>query len=298
MLGVSRRTLSSLIASGLVAPVRGHRNELRFSFRDIVVLRTALRLRTSEVPRRRILRALANVKKSLSDETPLSGLHISAVGDTIAVRSSETQWDANSGQLLLDFGDSVTKNAVTPLEASPARIEQRARLAADWYAKAERLQERDPAAAEHAYRRVIELSPMPHYHAYNNLGAMLSRSDNRCSDALIVFEQALKHFNEAELLHYNRAVLLEHAGKLDEAARGYMRCLELNPHSDDAAFSHACVLEQLGDYDGAAQAYVQCLQINPSHGEALRHLDMLMDKLRGDSRALIRHMSAWRRSTV
>ncbi|RQN33896.1 hypothetical protein [Paraburkholderia tropica] len=125
------------------------------------------------------------MKKGLSDETPLSGLHISAVGDTIAVRSGETQWDANSGQLLLDFGDSVTKNAVTSLEASPARIEQRARMAADWYAKAERLQERDPAAAEHAYRQVIELSPMPHYHAYNNLGAMLSRSDDRCSDALM-----------------------------------------------------------------------------------------------------------------
>ncbi|SEK15517.1 hypothetical protein SAMN05216550_14114 [Paraburkholderia tropica] len=77
-----------------------------------------------------------------------------------------------------------------------------------------------------------------------------------------------------------------------------MRCLELNPHSDDAAFNCTSVLEQLGDYDGAAQAYVQCLQINPSHGEALRHLNMLMDKLRGDSRALIRHMSAWRRSTV
>ncbi|MBN3814874.1 tetratricopeptide repeat protein, partial [Paraburkholderia sp. Ac-20347] len=169
---------------------------------------------------------------------------------------------------------------MTALEASPARIEQRARLAAERYAKAERLQERDPAAAEHAYRQAIELSPMPHYHAYNNLGAMLSRSDDRCSDALIVFEQALKHFNEVELLHYNRAVLLEHAGRLEEAARGYMRCLELNPHSDDAAFNRACVLDQLGGHDGAAQAYVQCLQINPSHGEALRQLNMLMDKLR------------------
>ncbi|MEK6296132.1 MAG: tetratricopeptide repeat protein, partial [Paraburkholderia tropica] len=109
----------------------------------------------------------------------------------------------------------------------------------------------------------------------------------RCSDALIVFEQALKHFNEVELLHYNRAVLLEHASRLEEAARG-----------DDAAFNRACVLDQLGDHDGAAQAYVQCLQINPSHGEALRQLNMLMDKLRGDSRALIRHMSAGRRSTV
>ncbi|WP_430231549.1 MerR family transcriptional regulator [Paraburkholderia tropica] len=298
ILGVSRRVLSGVIDSGLVVPTRGHRNELRFSFRDVVVLRTALQLRTSNVPARKILRALARLKQNLPSTTPLSGLQISAVGDAIAVRSGETQWDATSGQLLLDFGDTPTKNAVSQMEASPARLQERARQAADWYAKAEQLQERDPVAAEHAYRKVIELSPQPHYHAYNNLGAMLSGSDDRCAEALVVFEQALKHFNDAELLHYNRSVLLEHAGRLEEAARGYMRCLELNPHSEDAAFSHGAVLEQLGEYDDAANAYVRCLQINPSHAEARRHLESLIDRLRGDGRALIRHLSAWRRSTV
>ena len=65
-------------------------------------------------------------------------------------------------------------------------------------------------------------------------------------------------------------MLLEHAGQLREAARGYLRCLELSPHSDDAAFSHAAMLEQLGELDGAAKAYIRCLQINPTHSEAMR----------------------------
>lgn len=300
-LGVSRRVLSSLIHAGFVTPTRGHRNELRFSFRDVVLLRTAYQLQSASIPARRILRALARLKRDLPDTAPLSSLRLSAVGDAIAVRSGSTQWDANSGQLLLDLDDIHTAPAtpsVSDLEASPARLQERAEQCAKWYARAERLREADPASAESAYRKAIELAPEPHYHAYNNLGALLAKSDDRCADALAIFEEALTHFDDAELLHYNRAVLLEHAGRLEEAARAYLRCRELNPHSDDAAFSHAAVLEQIGELDDAANAYIHCLQINPSHGEALRYLESLLEKRQGDTRAVIRHLNALRRSMV
>lgn len=298
LLGVSRRGLSSLIDAGFVTPMRGHRNELRFSFRDVVLLRTAYQLKAARIPGRRILRALARLKSELPDSAPLSGLRISAVGDTVAVRTGSTQWDATSGQLLLDFGDTETGSPVSRLDTSPAALNERAQQAAQWYEQAEQLQAADPMEAEHAYRKAIALSPQPHYHAYANLGALLGSKDDRCADALRIFEEALTHFGEAELLHYNRAVLLEHAGQLREAASGYLRCLELNPHSDDAAFSHAAMLEQLGELDGAAQAYIRCLQINPAHSDASRHLESLMGKLQGDTRAVIRHLSAWRRSVV
>jgi tetratricopeptide (TPR) repeat protein len=298
LLGVSRRILSGLIDAGFVAPTRGHRNELRFSFQDVVLLRTAWQLRSARIPTRRILRALERLKHDLPEESPLSGLHISAVGDAVAVRTGPTQWDANSGQLLLDFGDTDTRGGVTFMDTAPANLKAREQQAADWYARAELLQESDPSGAEYAYRKAIELSPEPHYHAYNNLGALLSKDDSRCADALKIFEDALEHFRDAELLHYNRALMLEQAGRLEEAAHGYLRCVELNPHSDDAVFSRGAILEELGRFDDAAKAYVQCLQINPDHGEALHHLERLMGKLTGDARAVIRHLSAWRRSTI
>ncbi|WP_152530809.1 MerR family transcriptional regulator, partial [Paraburkholderia dilworthii] len=42
LLGVSRRVLRSLIDVGFVQPSRTARDHLRFSFRDVVLLRTAL----------------------------------------------------------------------------------------------------------------------------------------------------------------------------------------------------------------------------------------------------------------
>ncbi|WOD14421.1 tetratricopeptide repeat protein [Paraburkholderia kirstenboschensis] len=149
--------------------------------------------------------------------------------------------------------------------------------------------------AEAAYRKAIELSPEPDFHAYNNLGALLAGDQSRCAHALEVFDEALQHFSDAELLHANRAVLLEEAGRLEEAAASYLRCVEINGKNDQAVLNHAMLLEELGRLDKAAEAYARCLEINPGNEEALRHLTRLHEQ-RGDDRAVIRHLSAWRRS--
>jgi DNA-binding SARP family transcriptional activator len=44
-------------------------------------------------------------------------------------------------------------------------------------------------------------------------------------------------------------------------------------------------------------AYARCLEIDPGNEEALRHLTRLHEQ-KGDDSAVIRHLSAWRRSNV
>jgi tetratricopeptide (TPR) repeat protein len=298
LLGVSRRVLTGLIDAGFVNPARGRRNELRFTFRDVVLLRTAFQLQTARIPSRRILQALGRIRDEVCTASPLSGVRISAVGNAVAVRERDRQWDTASGQLLLDLGDSLLTAEVTSMRSTPASSRSRQEQAADWYARAERLQETDPVGAEHAYRKALEVAPEPHYYAYVNLGALLSRDDGRCADALAVFDEALTHFADAELLHYNRGVLLEGLNRLEEAAESYLRCVALNPHNDDAICNHALILEEQGKLDDAAKAYIQCLQLNPDHVEALRHLARLMDKLASNTQAVIRHLSAWRRANA
>lgn len=297
LLGVSRRVLSGLIDAGFVRPSRGRRNELRFSFRDVVLLRTAFNLQSARIPSRRILQALTRIKDEVPEEAPLSGIRITAVGDAVAVTTGAAQWDAASGQLLLDFEVAEVKGEVTFMDSAPAGRQSRVKQAEDWYALAEQLQETDSAGAEQAYRKAIELSPEPHFHAYNNLGALLANDERRCSHALEVFEAALAHFTDAELLHFNYAVLLEQAERLEEAAASYLRCVEINAKNDEAAFNHAVILEQLGRLEDAAKAYIRCLEINPGNEEALKHLTRL-NELKGDSQAVIRHLSAWRRSNA
>jgi tetratricopeptide (TPR) repeat protein len=259
LLGVSRRVLSGLIAAGFVTPSRGPRNELRFTFRDVVVLRTAFQLQSAKISSRKILAALARLKAELPDELPLSGIRVTAVGNTVAVKTGPSQWDANTGQLLLDFEIAEIKGDVVFLETSPEQKDAVVH-AEEWYALAEQLADVDARGAEQAYRKAIELSPEPFYAAYVDLGALLCEDERRCEDALGVFEQALALFPEDAVLHFNRAVALEGVGRLEDAERSYARCLE----------------------------------INPSYADAHHNLGLLRDR-RGDKQGLVRHLSAWRR---
>ena len=86
--------------AGFVAPARGARNALRFSFQDLIVLRTAQSLVAAEVPARRINKALKSLRGKLPAAMPLSGLSIGAVGDQVVVKEGGSRWQAESGQYL------------------------------------------------------------------------------------------------------------------------------------------------------------------------------------------------------
>jgi tetratricopeptide (TPR) repeat protein len=260
LLGVSRRVLSGLIEAGFVHPVRGRKNELRFSFQDVVVLRTAFQLQSAKVSSRKILKALAKLKAELPDELPLSGIRITSVGETVAVRSGQAQWDAASGQHLLDFEVAPIRGDVAFLDSAPRNRANREQQAEKWFALAEQLTQTDVVGAEQAYRKVLELAPSPHYHAYTNLGVLLCEAETRCDEALSVFDGALQHFPDDALLHFNRAV----------------------------------VLEELKRYDAAEMAYQQCIKLDPAHADAHFNLARLSE-IRGDKQGLVRHLSAYRR---
>src|SRR5437868_10882816 len=86
LLGLSRGTVRALVASGFVKPARGPRNSLRFSFQDLIALRTAQALAQSNVPPRRITRSLKELRRHLPEAMPVSGLRVAAEGDRVVVR--------------------------------------------------------------------------------------------------------------------------------------------------------------------------------------------------------------------
>ncbi len=294
LLGISRRALQGLIAAGFVQPTRGARNELRFSYQDLVVLRTAFQLRSANISTQRIRQALSRVRRDISDAQPLSCIRLTAVGNAVAVKQGALQWDVTSGQLLLDL-EGAPEGGVTSIDHAASKQMERRAQATYWFMQAEELHEHDPSGAERAYRKALELAPELHIDAYNNLGELLSRSDERCEEALAVFDQALQHFAQSDLLHYNRAVLLERLAKLEEAAASYLQSVTLNPHNEDAHYGRATTLERLGRLEEAEMAYRRCLELNPSHEHALIDL-VRLSEVRGDEQTAIRHLSAWRRA--
>src|SRR5829696_6377422 len=100
---LSRSTIRSLIDAGFVSPARGPRNAWRFSFQDLIVLRTARALAAAKVPNRRITKSIHELRRQLPDSMPLSGLSICAVADHVVVKEGGSRWQVQSGQYLLEF---------------------------------------------------------------------------------------------------------------------------------------------------------------------------------------------------
>ena len=90
MLGLSAGTLTRLIDAGFVTPARGRRNEFRFSFQDVILLRTADQLLANKIPPRKVVKALVQLRRQLPNEAPLTGLRISAVGSDVALTRTQT----------------------------------------------------------------------------------------------------------------------------------------------------------------------------------------------------------------
>src|SRR6185369_12208819 len=103
LLGLSADQVRSYVRAGFLAPVQGPRGEYRFSFQDLILLRTAKGLLAADVPRRRIRLALQNLQEQLPDGRPLTGVRITAQGHHVVVRDGKEVWNPESGQILLDF---------------------------------------------------------------------------------------------------------------------------------------------------------------------------------------------------
>jgi len=259
MLGLSATTVSRLIDAGFVAPRRGPRNEYRFSFQDVVLLRTAHRLQAAKIPPRKIVKALASLRAQLPEQLPLTGLRISAVGADVAVHEGGVQYDAESKQMLLDFDVAPAGSAV----AFIARDSERAIAlagsdgeraapgmsapppAAIDLAHARALEASDPRAAEAAYRAAIGRDPRL-IDGYLNLGALLFEA-GRLDEALRVYDAGLAQASDEPQLHYNRALALEDLHRDDEALAAYEACLRLAADFADAHFNAARLYEQHGN---------------------------------------------------
>jgi tetratricopeptide (TPR) repeat protein len=241
LLGVSRATVRALVDAGFVAPSRGARNSWRFSFRDLIVLRTAKALADAHVPQRRITKSVRELHRRLPETMPLSGLAIGAVADRVVVREGRTRWQADSGQYLLAFEGDPADGSLTVIERTPpAKTEPEA----DWLAEGIALEASDPERAMDAYRKAIAADASS-LDARINLGLLLHEA-KRLPEAGRVYTDALNACGPDPMLLYNLGVLLEDMGSLDEAGRAYRAAVWADPHMADAHYNLALLCGRLG----------------------------------------------------
>lgn len=239
--------IRALARTAFVKPQRDARGHLRFSFQDIVLLRTAQGLLKNEGNSRQVWRAIRTLGQQLRDTRPLSSIKMRLEGADVLVSASNTTWNPVSGQTLFDFSLDRAVDKVSQLErptnVPAARV---AKTADDWFELGIAL-ERVGATldAEAAYRNAFEIEPS-HVDSRINLGRL-----RHAAQALIEAEALYRHAVALDsghaVAHFNLGVVLEDRGEVQEAMEMYKRSLQCDPQVAEAHFNLARLYESSGD---------------------------------------------------
>lgn len=253
LLRLSRSTVRGLINVGFVKPSRGPRREYRFSFQDLIVLRTARALIEAKVSRRRISRSLEDLRRHLPQTMPLSGLSISAVGDHVVVRDGKSQFQADNGQYVLGFDVQVEDGSLRVVERKAAAIDEAkpAPVAKDepkdadaLFNAALELESSDPRAAQQAYQQAVKADP-DNVSAWINWGRLLhEQGDTKQAES--VYRRAVDQCGADPLLMFNLGVLLDDLGDTGAAIEAYQSAIGEDPALADCHYNLARLYESLG----------------------------------------------------
>jgi tetratricopeptide (TPR) repeat protein len=257
VLRLSRSSIRSLIDGGFVKPARGPRRELRFSFQDLIVLRAARALTLAKVSRRRITHALKDLRKSLPEEMPLSGLSIAAVGDRIVVREGKTRYQVDDGQYLLGLDVSLDAGELRVVERKEREKEEAVAHEdpTDWFEEGLELEDSDPRAALKAYEHAVSADP-GNAAAWINWGRLV-HEQGKIREAERIYRRALDECGADSLLMFNLGVVLEDLGKTGAAFDAYQAAINEDPNLADCHFNLARLYESMGRQQHAIRHLIQ-----------------------------------------
>jgi tetratricopeptide (TPR) repeat protein len=252
MMGVTRRELEYWTRLRLVLP-RARWGERFFNFSDLVALETIKRLAASNVPARRIRRAVTLLQSELgSVETPLSKLRISTNGKQVVVHppvAAARPFEPLTGQFVLNFETSEVADKIHAMAS---------RSAEEWFefgmmcdAKTESLEQ-----AAQAYRKAVEAAP---------------------------------DWVEARI---NFGTAMYQLGRMEEAREQFSKAVELEPDNALAEFNLGCVLEQLGLTPEAIAHLANAVELLPSLADAHLNLALAYEK-NGQPQNALRHLSLY-----
>ena len=237
-----------------------------YGFKELLALRTLLKLRAARLPStqiKRALTALGNKLRGIHD--PLTQLKIYAHGKRIRVDIEGRAMEAESGQLLLDFDPVELKRLLEFRKPDQPSADQVRRAGAEhWFQRGLELEQTGAPLAEviEAYQKAVELDPTS-AGALVNLGTIQFNARN-WKDAERYYLEALEADPQYALAHFDLANLYDERGDRVRALEHYQSALKISPTYADAHYNLALLHQASNQPMNAVRHWTEYLKLDPS----------------------------------
>ena len=260
LLRVTETQLRSWEKQKLVAPVES------YGFRELLAIRTLIKLRKGRVPPQQIRRALHALSEKLEGVAdPLSELKLYADGKKVRVEIDGRAMEAVSGQLLLDFRPAELNRLLEFRVRQDVKSEMTRRIEAErWFERGLELEQSEAPASQviEAYQKALEFDPSS-AGALVNLGTVYYNARN--------WLQAERHYLAAiavdpnyALAHFDVANLYDERGERAKALTHYQEALRIAPNYGDAHYNVALLYQGTNQPMNAVRHWTEYLKLDPS----------------------------------
>jgi tetratricopeptide (TPR) repeat protein len=239
LLGITERQMKAWEKQRLIRP------STEYGFRELLALRTLMKLRANHVPPQQIRRTIsALVEKLRGVEDPLTELSLYADGKRIRVELEGRAMEAESGQLILNFTQGEINRLLEFRVKPDPDAERNVRLEAEhWFQQGLDLEARGAPTKEivAAYLKAIEFDPHS-AGALVNLGTLYFNARN-FTLAERYYRQATEVDPAYALAHFDLANLFDERGDRKQALEHYLAALKIAPTYADAHYNIALLYQ-------------------------------------------------------
>ena len=237
-----------------------------YGFRELVALRTLIKLRRDRVPAAQIKQALAALAQKLRHiEDPLTELRLYTDGKKIHVEVEGRAMEAVSGQLLLDFDRNELKRLVEFKAKDEWQSGREQRKEAErWFQRGLELEQAGAPADQviTAYETSLRLDPKS-AGALVNLGTIHFNARN-WAEAERCYRAALEADPTYALAHFDLANLYDERGERNKALEHYEAALLISPHYADAHYNLALLYQGSNQPMKAVHHWTRYLKLDPN----------------------------------
>jgi len=236
ILAVSPDRIRYWVKHRLIQPAAKRGRRYHFAFRDLILMRMAKELLTGRRNLQSLKRCVERVHTCAEPSRPLSSLKLEGRDGSIRVRQGEIVFEAESGQLCLQF-DRTQGNGKVEESFGPARARAR-------FEEARRIAEDDPFRALTLYSDLLGREPR-NFELHLRMAGLLEREGDLAG--------ALRHLLGAAVLvpanaevHQRLGLLYRKRQENENALQSFLRAIECNPAALDAHRNLAELFEKLG----------------------------------------------------